>query len=234
VKQQSIKIRVIVYKGMNDGFDGVSIPGQRREKDIVEENEDRLLTEAERRGIEPIDDKSRGFEILEDSFSPDSEQDLNDYIEDLQGFRRARVVLRAGGDEHRRPQQIHEEVSINLDFDNQDFLDIYTRANEDLEINSAAFSLVGYSDTAFEAYQDSLPMIAFKVGGEVSGGFTASYRGNNTVIESMHADSEDEIRTIYETLVETGAEYAGVVMEGDKQDAWVISDYGNRDLREMI
>ena len=228
-------LRIDQYKHhVSERFDGVQILGPRREKEMIDEKEARLLSEARVREIEPVDNKSRGFELLEESIDPSSSGELSDYLDRLKGARTARLVLRAGGDERRRPQQIQEEITVNLDFNNQRFLDLYSQADQELAINSAAFSLVGYAETAFNAYQDSLPMVSFMLEGDVTGGFSASYRGDDTVIESMSADTNEGLKYIRDTLEDAGAEYAGVAMEGEKHGEWLLSDYDNRELQNMI
>lgn len=216
---------------MDRDFEGAEVIGQRTEEAIIQELEQNLRAEADQRGLEPVEENAAGIELLEESIPVESEEELEEYLNGLQGLRTADVVLRAGRSD-RRPNTLAEEVSLNLDFDNQGFLDIYVQADVELGVENAGFSFVGYGDNAVEAYENSAPMIAFNLADH--GGFTASYRDGTTVIEAFWSEDSDEVKTVYDALQSADAQYNGAVLEGDQEpEEWMIADYGSKEVQEM-
>ena len=218
---------------MRDGFEGVNVLGQRRKKEILEEQEQRLRTRADRRGLDLLDERSLGFELLDQPVGMEDEEDVEKYLDGAKELRTAELVLRGEDGRTERPRQLREDISIHLKFDNDRFLQIYDQATEELDIGSAAFSFVGYGDSAVEAYGEAAPAMAFRLEGDEQTGFTASYRDGRTVIEAIMADDEDDFREIYNTLQDTSAVYRGAVLEGEDKDEWIVSDYGAEDLTEV-
>jgi len=122
---------------------------------------------------------------------------------------------------------------IHLKFDNDRFIQLYDQATEELDIGSAAFSFVGYGDSAVEAYGEAAPAMAFRLEGDEQTGFTASYRDGQTVVEAIKADDKEDFREIYDLLRDTDAVYRGAVLEGEDDGEWIVSDYGAEDLSEV-
>lgn len=215
---------------MGRDFEGAEIIGQRTEEAIVQEIEQNLRGDADYRGLEPLDEKALAIELMDQSVRLDSEEELDEYLNDVQGLRTADIVLRAGQNK-RKADTFSEQISVNLQFENQGFLDIYVQADVELGVEKAGFSFLGYDDDAVEAYRVAAPMLVFDL--EDYGGFTASYRDDQTVIESIWSEDSDDVKLVYDALQSSDALYNGTVIEGEKQDEWIISDQGSKDLMEM-
>ncbi len=218
---------------MRDGFDGVNVLGQRREKEILEENEEELLTRAERRGLNLLDERSRGFELTDLPVELETEEDVENYLDGAKELRTAELVLRGEEGRTDRPRQLREDISIYLKFDNERFVDLYEQASQGLDIGSAGFSFVGYGDSAVEAYGNAAPAMAFRVSEDEQTGFTASYRDGQTVVEAIMAEDEEDFREIYNVLKDTDAVYRGAVLEGEEDGEWMVSDYGAEELSDV-
>jgi hypothetical protein len=214
---------------VNQSFDGLELLSQRPDKQVLEETESKLRKRVKNQGLETIGSEDTGIQFSKVSHQIENEKDLIRYLDHSTGRQPVDLVVYASS--QRGTKEIEEQAEAHISLDSQGFLDVYSSLEQDQGVKTACFSISGYGEDLSEAYESTIPMISFILDGEDEAGLTVSYRDGGTV-ETIWSDSEETFRDVYDSLFGLGLDYEGATIEGEKDSAWMIADYGFADLDE--
>lgn len=214
---------------MNRDFNSLEIVSERPDETVIHEFESDLRKQVKNRGLETIGDEDAGIHSSELSQEIESEEDFISYIDHSAGLQSINLVIYAS--DSRGYRQVGEKTEGHINLDSDLFVDVYNALEEGRDVGSAAFNFTGYGENLLEAYESAIPMVSFLFDGEDEDGVTVSYRNDGTV-ETIWSESDESFKEVYDSLFGLGLDYEGSVLDGKKENEWMVADYGFEDLEE--